>query len=152
MIPRLDLLFLLLFFTPLFGQTPNGQPDSVRIVPDLPPIMMLPVWDPPGGHLPVGAAPDTLYFEYPALVPERSTWLKGQRWLGLGMVVIFGSLSYHYHQQAEATYQDYLTSGDPAELNNLFHRTQRLDRRAGWCYLGAETGLILVAFSFVLGP
>ncbi len=113
--------------------------------------MMLPVWDPPGGHAVGGPAPDTLYIEYPALVPERSTWLKGQRWLGLGMVVIFGSLSYHYHQQAEATYQAYQTSGDPAELKNLFHRTERLDRLAGWCYLGAETGLILVAFSFIIG-
>lgn len=152
MIPRLGLLFLLLFFTPLFGQTPNGQPDSARTVPDLPPIMMLPVWDPSEGHLAPAAAPDTLYFEYPAPLPARSTWLKSQRWLGMGMVIIFGSLSYHYHQQAGATYQAYQTSGDPAELNNLFHRTERLDRLAGWCYLGAETGLILVAFSYILSP
>jgi hypothetical protein len=85
-------------------------------------------------------------------LPARSTWLKRQRWLGLGMAVISGALSYYYHQEAEATYQAYLTSGDPAELDNLFDRTERLDRLAGYCFLGAEAGLILVAFSFILGP
>lgn len=101
------------------------------MVPDLPPIMMLPVWTPPGGHLPVGAAPDTLYFEYPAPLPARSAWLKGQRWLGIGMVVLFGSLSFHCHQEAEAIYKTYLTSGYPAEMDDLFDKTQRLDRLAG---------------------
>ena len=145
---RSGLLLVLLFCVPLSGQTPGTLPDSTRTVPDLPAIRMLPVWVPSEDY--IATAPDTLYFEYPAPVPQRNIWLKGQRWLGLGMVVLFSSLSYYYHQEAEAAYQDYLSSGDPAELDDLFDQAQHRDRMVGWCYLGAETGLLLVAFSFLI--
>ncbi len=151
MIPRLGLLSLLLFSSPLFGQTPGERPDSTRSVPALPATVTFPVWVPPEGHSASGAAPDTLCIEYRSPLSARSIWQKRQRWLGLGMMVVSGALSYYYHQEAEAAYQTYLTSGDPAELDDLFNRTERLDRRAGWCYMGVETGLLLVAVSFILG-
>jgi len=149
---RLGLLSLLLFSAPLSAQTPGGRHDSTRSVPVLPATVMFPVWVPPEGNSAGGATPDTLCLEYRPPLPARSAWLKRQRWLGLGMMVVSGALSYYYHQEAEAAYQAYLTSGDPARLDDLFNRTERLDRRAGWCYLGAETGLLLVAVSFILGP
>lgn len=152
MIPRLGLLSLLLFSAPLPGQTYGVRPDSTRSVLALPATVMFPVWVPPEGHSAGGTTPDTLSLEYRPPLPARSAWLKRQRWLGLGLVVVSGALSYYYHQEAEATYQAYLTSGDPAELDDLFDRTERLDRRAGWCYLGAETGLVVVAVSFILDP
>jgi len=113
---------------------------------------MFPVWIPPEDASAGGATPDTLCLEYCPPLPARSAWLKRQRWLGLGMVVVSSALSYYYHQEAEATYQAYLTSGDPARLDDLFNRTERLDRLVGWCYLGTEAGLLLVAVSFILGP
>ncbi|MBA7604685.1 MAG: hypothetical protein GH143_06645 [Calditrichaeota bacterium] len=152
MILRLGLLSLFLFSAPLSAQTPGGRHDSTRNAPDLPATVMFPVWVPPEGHSAGGAAPDTLCLEYRPPLPARSVWLKRQRWLGLGMMVVSGALSYYYHQEAEAAYQAYLTSGDPARLDDLFERTLYLDRRAGWCYLGAEAGLLLVAVSFILGP
>ena len=152
MIHRLGLLSLLLFAAPLSGQTYDGGRDSTIYVPALPATVMFPVWVPPEGYSADGTAPDTLCFQYQLPLTARSIWLKRQRWLGVGMVFVSGALSYYYHQEAEATYQTYLISGDPARLDDLFNKTELLDRRAGWYYLGAETGLLLVVVSFILGP
>ena len=151
MISRAGLLLLFAALAPLAGQTLSGEPpDSVRIAAPGPSALMLfPVWTPPEA-LEHYTTPDTLSLEIPHLKPTNGL-PRNQRLVGLGMTVFFGALSYYYNQKAEATYQAYQTSGDPAELDNLFHRTERLDRLAGWCYLGAETGLILVAFSFIIG-
>jgi hypothetical protein len=152
MISRPALLFLLATIAPLLGQTLSGRlPDSVRTTPTPVALAVFPVWTPPEA-LKISAAPDSLLLKLPVLEPLAHPGLKAQRWLGLGMVVLCSSLSYYYHQQAETTYQAYQSSGDPAELDALFRQTERLDRLTGWCYLGAETGLILVAFSYILSP
>lgn len=137
---------------PLSAQLPGVQQDSTSNAAALPATVVLPLWIPPEDASAGGAVPDTLSLEPRPPLPPRNVWLKRQRWLGLAMLVVSGALSYYYHQEAEAAYQTYLASGDPARLDDLYERTLYLDRRAGWCYLGAETGLLLVAVSFILSP
>lgn len=161
MIPVLGLLLLLATSAPLAGQNSSGppggslapedSPDTVRTISTPAALAAFPLWTPPETFN-FSTGPDSLSLNLPDLKPTVDPLLRGQRLLGLGMVAVFSSLAYYYHQRAEAAYHAYSTSGDPAELDHLFQQTARLDRLAGWCYLGAETGLILVAFSFILSP
>ncbi len=79
-------------------------------------------------------------------------WVRWQRLAGLGMVVLGGALSYHYQDQADRAYSAYQRSGDVKELKRLFRKSRQLDRRAGWSYMAAEAGLIIVSVSFIIHP
>ncbi|MFB0516849.1 MAG: hypothetical protein ACETWG_09650 [Candidatus Neomarinimicrobiota bacterium] len=161
MIPFLGLLLLLTTSAPLAGQNSSAAPgdspafedppDSVRAISTPAALATFPLWTQPDTFN-FGTGPDSLVLNLPDLKPAVDPLLRGQRLLGLGMVAVFSALAYYYHQQAEATYHTYSISGDPTELDHLYQQTARLDRMAGWCYLGAETGLILVAFSYILSP
>jgi hypothetical protein len=79
-------------------------------------------------------------------------WVRWQRLAGLGMVVLGGALSYHYRQEADKAYAAYRRSGNADELDRLFRKSKQLDRRAGWSYVAAEAGLIMVSVSFIIHP
>ena len=116
-----------------------------------PALGTLPLWSPPSG-LAIAPPADTLDFPLPVLDADRRVWPTRQRRIGLGMLIVFGALSYHTHQQAEVAYQDYLRSGDITQLDAQFKEAQRLDRLSGWSYLGAEVGLALVVISYIIRP
>ena len=125
--------------------------DTLRASWPPPELGTLPLWSPPA-RLAVSPPVDTLVFPPPATNADRRVWPTRQRRLGLGMLIVFGTLSYYTHQQAEDIYQDYLRSGDITQLDAQFKEVQRLDRLAGWSYLGAEVGLALMAISYLIWP
>ncbi|MFC1535618.1 hypothetical protein ACFL32_00485 [Candidatus Neomarinimicrobiota bacterium] len=149
--PRKLILLLMLPALALSQSITYPVPDSTGQVGIMPNLLLLPLWTSP--TTPAAASrPDSLL---PPVLPEltRSKPLNRlPRWLGLGLITAGSALSYYYHQQAEETYQEYLTSGNPAELNKLFSRAERFDRLSGWWFVGAEAGLVLVSLSVVLGP
>ena len=149
--PQKMILLLMLPALALSQPTADSSPDSTVQVGVQPNLLLLPLWTPPTTS-PAASRPDSLL---PPILPEltRSEPLNRlPRWLGLGLITAGSALSYYYHQQAEETYQEYLLSGNPAELNKLYSRAERLDRLSGWCFVGAEAGLILVSLSVVFGP
>ena len=146
---RHSLLLMMFALAPLAAE----QTDTVRTAATDPiSFTLLPLWTFPEGLTVPAAPPDTLFLTPQDHKAPRSRWVRGQRWLGLGMALSFSAVSYHYQREAETAYQDYRTTGDIGELDALFRETQRLDRLAAWGYLGAEVGLALVTFSFIFGP
>jgi hypothetical protein len=145
------ILILMLPALALSQSASYQEPDSTIQVGVQPNLLLLPLWTSPT-TLAGASRPDSLL---PPVLPEltRSKPLNHlPRWLGLGLITAGSALSWYYHQQAEETYQEYLTSGNPAELDNLYSRVERLDRLSGWCFVGAEAGLVLVSLSVVFSP
>jgi hypothetical protein len=127
------------------------SPDSVFQNRAQPNPLLLPAWIPPSAS-PVDSAPDSLLL--PVLPELRKTkpHSRVQRWLGVGLIAAGSALSYHYHNLAEDAYQEYVTSGNPMELDRLFARAERFDRLSGWSFVAAEAGLVLISLSVVFGP
>jgi hypothetical protein len=136
-VPQKLILMLMLPSLAISQSITYPVPDSTGQVGIRPNLLLLPLWTPPTTSA-TASRPDSLL---PPVLPEltRSKPLNRlPRWLGLGLIT--------------AGSQEYLTSGDPAELNNLYSRTERLDRLSGWCFVGAEAGLVLVSLSVVFAP
>jgi hypothetical protein len=146
------LIMILMLPALTFGQSiTHPVPDSTDQLVVQPNLLLLPLWTSPTMSA-AASRPDSLL---PPVLPEltRSKPLNRlPRWLGLGLITAGSALSYYYHQQAEETYQEYLMSGNPAVLNKLYSRAERLDRLSGWCFVGAEAGLVLVSLSVVFSP
>ncbi len=121
---------------------------------DRPPLALppehFPVWSLPPGAVPLPAA-DTLDLVLPGRDSRQRIGLLSARWLGVGAAAMFSVLAFRTYQQADAAYLAYRRSANPTELDALFKETERLDRRAGWYYAGAEAGLVLATVSVVLG-
>lgn len=88
---------------------------------------------------------DTLHFTQPGKENPRFEKL---RWVGIGVSVLSGSMVVYFHDQAEDSYREYLHSGNPADLKQLFDQTAHYDRLTGWSYAGLQVGLMLFALSF----
>ena len=88
---------------------------------------------------------DTLNLFEPAQTPKG---VLIQRWMGIGIMSIAGILAYNFHQQANNAYADYESSGHIEEMNDLFSKTERLDRYSGMSYIGVEVGFLLFVSSF----
>ncbi len=79
---------------------------------------------------------------------QHTIRLNKQRLIGLGIATVFGAIAYYFHLQAENSYQNYLVSGDHAEMNRLYDQTSRYDQLVGFSFLGTELGMLLVFLSF----
>ncbi len=79
---------------------------------------------------------------------QHTIRLNKQRLIGLGIATVFGAAAYYFHLQAENSYQNYLVSGDYAEMNRLYDQTTRYDQLVGLSFLGTELGMLLVFVSF----
>lgn len=90
--------------------------------------------------------PDTLHIL--PVTKHTIEWNK-QRIIGIGLMVVFGMLSYHFHCEAEESYNAYLHSGSYSEMDRLFARTKQYDQYAGFSYVGLEIGFIITSFSFI---
>jgi len=90
--------------------------------------------------------PDTLHIL--PVTKHTVEWNK-QRIIGIGLMVVFGMLSYHFHCEAEESYNAYLRSGSYSEMDRLFARTKQYDQYAGFSYVGLEIGFIFTSFSFI---
>lgn len=90
--------------------------------------------------------PDTLHIS--PVTKHTIEWNK-QRIIGIGLMVVFGMLSYHFHCEAEESYNAYLHSGSYSEMDRLFARTKQYDQYAGFSYVGLEIGFIITSFSFI---
>ncbi len=115
-------------------------------------LLPLPVWSPPVAGMTMEAPYDTLRLEFAVVKRPVRKWVRRQRLVGLGMMVLGGALSYHYQDQADRAYKAYQRSGDVEELDRLFRKSRQFDRRAGWSYAAAEAGLIMVSVSFIIHP
>ena len=146
--PVLGLVAGILALAPLAAQ----EADSA-IAGDIQALLLpLPVWSPPVAGLTAGVQFDTLRLEFTALERPVRKWVRRQRLAGLGMVVLGSALSYHYRQEADKAYTAYRRSGNVDDLDRLYRQSRRLDRRAGWSYMAAEAGLIMVSVSFIIQP
>ena len=115
-------------------------------------LLPLPVWSSPVDGLTTEVTYDTLRLEIKPVGRPIRKWVRWQRLAGLGMVALGGARSYHYRQEADQAYAAYRRSGNPDELDRLFRKSRALDRRAGWSYVVAEAGLIMVSVSFIINP
>ena len=88
---------------------------------------------------------DTLRLIEPVQTPKG---VLIQRWIGIGIMSIAGILAYNFHQQANTAYADYVRSGHIEVMNDLFSKTERLDRYSGMSYIGVEVGFLLFVSSF----
>ena len=79
---------------------------------------------------------------------QHTIRLNKQRLIGLGIATVFGAAAYYFHLEAENSYQNYLVSGDHAEMNRLYDQTTRYDQLVGLSFLGTELGMLLVFVSF----
>lgn len=79
---------------------------------------------------------------------QHTIRLNKQRIIGLGIATVFGAAAYYFHLQAENSYQNYLVSGDHAEMNRLYDQTTRYDQLVGLSFLGTELGMLLLFVSF----
>jgi hypothetical protein len=149
---RQILLIILFASSSAFSQsTTYLVPDSTGQVTVQPNLQLLPTWT-PSATVVAASKPDSLV---PPVLSELSpsrpqAWLP--RWFGLGLMAAGSALSYYYHEQAEEAYQEYLISGNPQEMDHLFSRTEQLDRLSGWCFAGAEAGLVLFSLSVIISP
>ncbi|MEE9464555.1 MAG: hypothetical protein V3W14_03130, partial [Candidatus Neomarinimicrobiota bacterium] len=75
-----------------------------------------------------------------------------RRLVSLSLVVLGGLLSRYYQSEADKAYSAYQRSGDVVELERFYRKSRRLDRYAGWCYVAAETGLVVFSVSFIRDP
>jgi len=89
--------------------------------------------------------PDTLKI---LPIPKNTIKWNKQRIIGIGVMVAFGLLSYHFHYEAEESYNAYLRSGSYSEMDRLFAETERYDRYTGFSYIGVEIGFLITVFSF----
>jgi hypothetical protein len=110
------------------GSSPNSQ---------------LPLWTPPDSLTQVPN--DTLTLNVDQKPLRTALFI---RWVGAGLTIVSGALSYSYHRQAEEAYQAYLRTGNIAEMDRLYQRAAKLDRYVGITYVGVEVGLLLFAYSF----
>lgn len=115
-------------------------------------LLPLPVWSSPVDGLTTEATYDTLRLEIEPVGRPILKWVRWQRLAGLGMLALGGALSYNYRQKADQAFAAYRRSGNPDELDRLFRKSIALDRRAGWSYVAAEAGLIMVSVSFIIDP
>ncbi len=146
--PVLGLVAAILALAPLAAQ----EADSA-LAGDIQALLLpLPVWSPPVAGMTAGVQFDTLRLEFTTVERPVRKWVRRQRLAGLGMVVLGSTLSYHYRQEAEKAYTAYRRSGNADDLDQLYRQSRRLDRRAGWSYLAAEAGLIMVSVSFIIHP
>ena len=88
---------------------------------------------------------DTLKLFEPVQTPKG---VLIQRWMGIGIMSIAGILAYNYHQQANSAYADYVRTGNIEVMNDLFSKTERLDRYSGRSYIGVDIGFLLFVSSF----
>ena len=88
---------------------------------------------------------DTLRLIEPVQTPKG---VLIQRWIGIGIMSIAGILAYNFHQQANTAYADYVRSGHIEVMNDLFSKTERLDRYSGMSYIAVEVGFLLFVSSF----
>lgn len=79
---------------------------------------------------------------------QHTIRLNKQRLIGLGIATVFGAAAYYFHLEAENSYQNYLVSGDHAEMNRLYDQTSQYDQLVGLSFLGTELGMLLVFLSF----
>ena len=88
---------------------------------------------------------DTLRLIEPVQTPKG---VLIQRWIGIGIMSIAGILAYNFHHQANTAYADYVRSGHIEVMNDLFSKTERLDRYSGMSYIAVEVGFLLFVSSF----
>ena len=146
--PVLGLVAGILALAPLAAQ----EADSARAGDIRHLLLPLPVWSSPLDGLTTGATYDTLRLEIKPVGRPILKWVRWQRLAGLGMLALGGTLSYYYRQEADQSFAAYRRSGNPDELDRLFRKSRALDRRAGWSYVAAEAGLIMLSVSFIIDP
>ncbi len=107
----------------------------------------------PATNLPEFIRQDSIYIFLPDTINnqhEESGSHKAHliRKAGLGIFLLSGLISIHYQTEANNTYNQYLRTGDPRQMDPLFKRTAQLDRQAGWSYVGMEAGILLFIYSY----
>lgn len=86
-------------------------------------------------------------FKAQSVIKPTIQWNK-QRLLGIGIMALCSVLSYYFHHEAEAAYNDYLKTGNIKDMDRLFQKAKIYDRYNGWTYIGIEIGFIIMVLSF----
>jgi len=69
-------------------------------------------------------------------------------YLGFGTMIVFGALSWYFHQEAETAYNLYLHSGKFSEMRRYYDKSVRYDILTGWSYVGFQVGFLITVISF----
>jgi len=69
-------------------------------------------------------------------------------YLGFGTMIVFGALSWYFHQEAETAYNQYLHSGKISEMQHYYNKSVKYDKLTGWSYVGFQAGFLLTVISF----
>jgi hypothetical protein len=69
-------------------------------------------------------------------------------YLGFGTMIVFGALSWYFHQEAETAYDLYLHSGNISKMKQYYDRSVKYDKLTGWSYVGFQVGFLITVISF----
>jgi len=69
-------------------------------------------------------------------------------YLGFGTMLVFGALSWYFHQEAETAYNQYLYSGKISKMRRYYDKSVKYDILIGWSYVGFQVGFLITAISF----
>ncbi len=71
------------------------------------------------------------------------------KYMTLAATITTMSLGFWYKSRADSYYEDYLTRGDPDEIEKLYNRSIELDDRARVFWIAGEVGALLTSYLFV---
>ncbi|MEA1881862.1 MAG: hypothetical protein U9N31_05615 [Candidatus Marinimicrobia bacterium] len=128
------ILFLLLVISNLAGQTDTRSPQSISNLPEFLREDSIHVF-----------LADSIILQNKKPMSHRTHLI---RKAGIGIFLLSGFITIHYQGEAQDTYNQYLRTGDPNKMDSLLNRTAQLDKISGWSYVGLETGILLIIYSF----
>ncbi|MBC8346286.1 MAG: hypothetical protein ISR82_04630 [Candidatus Marinimicrobia bacterium] len=133
-IRKLSSFILLLCLSNLTAQSANPLPQSI-------------------GALPEFIRQDSTHVFLPDSVQTQTKHSTSHetrmiRKAGIAIFIVSGLISMKYQQEASKSYQQYLSTGNPNRMDDLFKQAESFDRYAGWSYVGMETGILLFIYSF----
>jgi len=96
---------------------------------------------------------DSLTVQHPEIlkiepVGKHRLEITPKGYLGFGTMIVFGALSWYFHQEAETAYNLYLHSGKISEMRRYFDKSVRYDILTGWSYVGFQVGFLITVISF----
>jgi len=103
--------------------------------------------------IPIEAKADSLTVQHPGVLKiepagKHRIEITPKGYLGFGTMIVFGVLSWYFHQEAETAYDLYLHSGKFSEMRHYYDKSVKYDRLTGWSYAGFQVGFLITVISF----
>jgi len=104
-------------------------------------------------EIPGKSIADSLTVQYPEVLKiepagKHRLEITPKGYLGFGSMLVFGALSWYFHQEAETAYNQYLYSGKISEMRHYYDKSVKYDILTGWSYVGFQVGFLITVISF----